>query len=271
MELPEPLLRVENLSKVFVVGLFTRRRIDAVKGVSFTIGRREIVSLVGESGSGKTTTAKIILRLEKPTSGRVLFEGRDVWRDLRSREDILWYRRSVQGVMQDPYGAFNPFYRVDRVFKQMFKLLPKDMDDEERWGLVEKALIEVGLNPRYVLGKYPHELSGGERQRVMIARALLVEPKLLIADEPVSMLDATLRSGILKLLMKLRDERGLSILFITHDMGLAYYVSDRILVMYRGELVEEGRPDELIESPRHPYTKRLISDIPLLYRKWSDI
>ncbi|MEM0153047.1 MAG: ABC transporter ATP-binding protein [Ignisphaera sp.] len=231
----------------------------------------EIVSLVGESGSSKTTTAKMILRLERPTSGRILFNGKDVWNDLRTYEDVLWYRRMVQGIIQDPYGAFNAFYRVDRVFKQMFKFLPQELEPEKRWKATAKALREVGLNPHHILGKYPHELSGGEKQRVMIARALLINPMLLVADEPVSMLDATLRSGILKLLMKLRDERGLSILFITHDMGLAHYVSDRILVMYKGRIVEEGTPNEIIESPKHPYTKRLIYDIPLLYRKWGDI
>ncbi len=265
------LLEVERLNKIFTIGLFTRKYIHAVKDVSFKIYEGEIVSLVGESGSGKTTTAKMILRLEKPTSGIIKFMGKDVYRDLRTKKDLLWYRRQVQGVLQDPYGAFNPFYKVDRVLYQMFKLFDKKPSDEEKKKLIEQVLIEVGLNPAYVLGKYPHELSGGERQRIMIARSLLVKPKLLIADEPVSMLDATLRSGILKLFLKLKQQYNMSIIFITHDMGLAYYVSDRILVMYKGEIVEEGKPDEILENPRHNYTKRLVTDIPLLYRKWHDI
>jgi len=259
-------LEVRNLTKIFTVGFLRRKEIVAVKGLSFNIREGEFISLVGESGSGKTTTAKMILRLLRPTSGSIIFKNRDVW-SLRTLNDLRWYWRQVHGIFQDPFASFNPLYKVDRVLYQVFALLgDKDADKES---LVKEALKEVGLRPEEILGRYPHELSGGQRQRLMIARCYLLKPKLVLADEPISMIDASTRAGVLQLFSKLRDEYKTSIVFITHDLGLAYYVSDRILIMYKGSIVEEGSPEEIMEHPQHPYTKRLREDVPLLYRKWS--
>ena len=260
------LLKVRNLTKIFTVGFLRRKEIVAVKDVSFDIKESEFVSLVGESGSGKTTTARMILRLLRPTSGSVVFKDRDVW-SLRTLNDLRWYWRQVHGIFQDPFASFNPLYKVDRVFYQVFTLLGDNDVDKE--SLVNEALKEVGLRPEEVLGRYPHELSGGQRQRLMIARCYLLKPKLILADEPISMIDASTRAGILQLFSKLRDEYKTSIIFITHDLGLAYYVSDRVLIMHKGSIVEEGSPEEIMEHPQHPYTKRLREDVPLLYRKWS--
>ncbi|RLI24046.1 ABC transporter ATP-binding protein [Candidatus Bathyarchaeota archaeon] len=260
------LLEVKNLTKIFTVGFLRRKEIVAVKDISFNVKESEFVSLVGESGSGKTTTARMILRLLRPTSGSVVFRDRDVW-SLRTLNDLRWYWRQVHGIFQDPFASFNPLYKVDRVFYQVFTLLGDNDVDKE--SLVNEALKEVGLRPEEVLGRYPHELSGGQRQRLMIARCYLLKPKLILADEPISMIDASTRAGILQLFSKLRDEYKTSIIFITHDLGLAYYVSDRVLIMHKGSIVEEGSPEEIMEHPQHPYTKRLREDVPLLYRKWS--
>jgi len=260
------LLEVEKLTKIYIVGLLRKKEILAVNGISFKVGDGEFVSLVGESGSGKTTTARMILRLLKPTSGSIRFQGRDVW-SLRRIEELKWYWRQVHGIFQDPFASYNPLYRIDRALNQVFNLIGDTGAD--RRSLIKDALREVGLRPEEVLGRYPHELSGGQRQRVMVARCYLLKPKLILADEPVSMIDASTRAGVLNLFSRLRDEYGTSVIFITHDLGLAYYVSDRILIMYRGEIVEEGPPEEVMENPRHPYTKRLREDVPLLYRRWS--
>jgi len=264
------MLSVESLTKIYNIGFFSKKSIIAVDNVSFTVNRSEIISLVGESGSGKTTVAKIILRLLPPTSGSVVFEGKNVW-TLKNSEELKWYWRNVHGVFQDPYSSFNPVRKIDRILYQTFNLF--DKKDIEKIGdkdeIVRNALKEVGLRPEAVLGKYPHELSGGMRQRIMIARCFILRPKLIIADEPTSMIDASTRAGILNLFLKLRDEYGSSVIFITHDLGLAYYVSDRILVMYKGRIVEEKTPEELLERPEHPYTKRLVEDVPLIYRKWA--
>ncbi len=235
--------------------------------VSFKVKEGEFISLVGESGSGKTTTSRMILRLLKPTSGSIKFQGRDIW-SLKDIKDLRWYWKNVHGIFQDPFASYNPLYKVDRIIYQVFTLLG-DVDADKS-SLVKEALKEVGLKPEEVLGRYPHELSGGQRQRIMIARCYLLKPKLILADEPVSMIDASTRVGILKLFSNLRDNYGTSVIFITHDLGLAYYVSDRILVMYKGSIVEEGTPENIMENPRHPYTRRLREDVPLLYRRWSD-
>ena len=259
------LLEVKNLTKVFTVGLFKRREIVAVDDVSFDVEPAKFVSLVGESGSGKTTTSRMILGLLEPTSGEVICEGRDVF-GLKGIEESKSYYRSVHGIFQDPYAAYNPLHRIDRVLNQVFKLT--DHPEEEREGLVKEALREVGLRHEDVLGKYPHELSGGQRQRIMVARCYMLRPKLILADEPISMIDASTKASILRLFSKLRDEHGTSVIFITHDLGLAYYVSDEVLIMSRGAIVERGSPDDIMNHPQHSYTKKLREDIPLFYRKW---
>lgn len=264
------MLEATNLTKVYYSGFFKRTSIEAVNNISFKVREGEIVSLVGESGSGKTTLAKIILRILPPTSesSKVFFEGKDVWR-LKTLKELKWYWRNVHAIFQDPFATFNPIYRVVRALQQAFNLW-EDLDGD-RNRIVIEALKQVGLNPADVLGKYPHELSGGQRQRIMVARCLMIRPKLVIADEPISMVDASTRAGILKLFMEMRDQYKTSLIFITHDFGLACYVSDRILVMYKGKIIEEGLPDEVMESPKHSYTRNLIKSVPLLLRKWPDI
>ncbi len=260
------LLEVKELTKIYNVGLLRRKEIIAVKDVSFDVKPEMFLSLVGESGSGKTTTAKIILKLIKPTSGSIIFEGQNI-EGINTLKDLRRYWRNVHGIFQDPYASFNPFHKVDRALGQAFTLLEGSNFDKE--SIINEALREVGLRPEEVLGKYPHELSGGQRQRIMIARCYILKPKLILADEPLSMIDASTRAGILKLFSKLRDEHKTSVIFITHDLGLAYYVSDEILIMYKGSIVERGPPHEIIEKPQAQYTKRLVEDVPLLYKKWS--
>ena len=259
------LLEVRNLTKIFTVGLFQRREIVAVDDVSFDVEPAKFISLVGESGSGKTTAARMILGLLQPTSGEVIYEGRDVF-GLKGIEESKSYYRRVHGIFQDPYAAYNPLHRIDRVLNQVFKLI--DHPEDERDGLVKEALKEVGLRHEDVLGKYPHELSGGQRQRIMVARCYMLRPKLILADEPISMIDASTKASILKLFSKLRDQHETSVIFITHDLGLAYYVSDEVLIMSEGAIVEKGTPDDIMNNPQHPYTKRLREDIPLFYKKW---
>ncbi|MEM2931189.1 MAG: dipeptide/oligopeptide/nickel ABC transporter ATP-binding protein [Thermoproteota archaeon] len=260
------LLEVNNLTKVFIVGLLRKKEIVAVKNVSFQVNPGQFISLVGESGSGKTTMAKMILKLLPPTSGQILFEGSDVTM-LRKHEELKEYWRKVHGIFQDPYASFNPLQKVDRVLYQAFELMDDKGIDKDM--AVREALREVGLNWDEVLGKYPHELSGGQRQRIMVARCYMIKPRLILADEPVSMIDASTRKDVLQLFTNLRDEYKTSVIFITHDLGLAYYVSDEILIMYKGLIVEKGPPEEILEHACSEYTKRLKADVPLLYKKWE--
>ncbi|MEM1525813.1 MAG: ABC transporter ATP-binding protein [Ignisphaera sp.] len=262
------LLSVRNLTKVYRSGLIRHKSILAVDNVSFDIKEGEILSLVGESGSGKTTTARIILRLLKPTAGSVMFMGKDIWDELRTREDLKWYWRHVNGVFQDPFSSFNPTHRIKDILLRVFNLFDENYDKDAKMKLIYEALQSVGLIPEEVIERRPFELSGGMRQRILISRIFLIKPKLVLADEPTSMIDATLRLGILKLFLKLRDELKSSIIFITHDLGLATYVSDRILIMYKGGIVEEGSPEEILKNPRHEYTRNLLDSVPKLYTSW---
>lgn len=250
------LLRVEGLTRTFGHG---RHLVRAVDGVSFEMRAGEIACVVGESGSGKSTLAMLLLRLIPPTAGRIFFDGRDVTR-LRRRAELRAYWRDVQAVFQDPFSSFNQFMTVRRVLGRTLGLEGRRLGPQERAERMAWALERVGLVPRTVLGKYAHELSGGERQRVMIARALVVRPRLLIADEPTTMVDASSRAMILNLLLDLRAEYGMAILFITHDVSLATYVSDTLLVMYRGQIVERGDVERVTAQPEHPYTRRLFAD-----------
>ncbi|MCE4598699.1 MAG: ABC transporter ATP-binding protein [Desulfurococcales archaeon] len=261
----QALLEVRNLVKVFKSGMMGRE-IVAVDRVSFNIEEGEILSLLGESGSGKTTIARMILRLLKPTSGDILYKGRNIWK-LKGRELIEYYRQ-VQGVFQDPYSSFNPIHKVDRPLLQALKNL-QGIEGSEALKIIRETLRKVGLNPDEVLGKYPHQLSGGQLQRVSIARALLVNPKLLVVDEPVSMLDASTRIDVLNIFADLRDNEGVSILMIGHDISLSYYISDRIIILYKGSIMEEGETDAVLGSPLHPYTKMLIESIPRIEEKWG--
>jgi len=256
-----PLLEIQDLSRTFGHGDHIVRAVDHV---SFSVQQGEIVSLVGESGSGKSTLGRLLLRLLDPTEGRVLLHGQDVTQ-LRGAGNLRGYWRKVQAVFQDPFSAFNQFYTNARVLGRSLDVLDSRPSRDERLQRTIDALVEVGLDPADTLFKYPHQLSGGQVQRVMIARALMVGPELLIADEPTSMLDASLRVTVLNLLKDLCEQRHMTILFITHDLGQAYYVSDRVLVMYQGQLVEQGPVEEVLQNPQHDYTKRLMTDVPLLH------
>ncbi|ASA78507.1 ABC transporter ATP-binding protein [Thermococcus sp. 5-4] len=262
------LLKVERLTKIFRSGLVGGFEIRAVDDVSFEIKPGEIVSLVGESGSGKTTVGKLILRLIKPTSGRILFEGRDIT-ELSKKQLRREYYKDVQAVFQDPFASFNPLHEIDRAFDLVFRSFFPDVGRDERDEMINGALTQVGLNPSEVRGKYPHQLSGGQLQRILIARALLVKPKLLIADEAVSMLDASTRIDILNLLGDFRDRYDTSVLFVTHDLALGYYISDSTIIMYRGTIVEMGDTEKVFHNPLHPYTQMLLESVPDLNVKWE--
>lgn len=259
-----PLLELRKVGKVFGGGGFGRRRgVVALHDFSLTIdgGQPSITAIVGESGSGKSTMANLLLGLEIPTTGEVLYHGAD----LRHVPRKAWrtFRRDVQAIFQDPYGVYNSFYKVDHVLTTPIAKFRLASSKEEARQLMEQALRAVGLRPEDTLGRYPHQLSGGQRQRTMVARTLLLRPKVIVADEPVSMVDASLRVTVLANLLQLKQEFGISLIYITHDLATAYQISDRIIVLHRGEVVEAGDPEQVVKHPRHAYTKLLIGSIPL--------
>ncbi|HHY57002.1 MAG TPA: ABC transporter ATP-binding protein [Chloroflexi bacterium] len=254
-----------GVTKVFGFG---RHRTLAVDHVDFAFHEGEIISIVGESGSGKTTLAKMLLGLISVTEGEIYFQGKK--RDISSGRKKKEYWRNIQAIFQDPFSAYNTFHKIDAVLLDCIKLrggggLPK----EEKVRLMTEACSFVNLKYAELTNKYPFELSGGQMQRLMIARIFLLKPKILIADEPTSMIDACSRATILDYLMKLRDETGMTLIFITHDIGLAYYVSDTVYIMEHGRFVESGSADEVILHPKQPYTRRLISDVPKIYEEWD--
>ena len=258
----EPLLRAAGLTRHFRLGRLTSSKtLHAVDDVDFTIDRGQIVALVGESGSGKSTIARMLALIYKPTRGEIYFEGRPVSR-LHTRRQRLDYARQVSMVFQDPFSAINPAYRLSHGISRGIKL-HRGLGRRGRIEEAERVLGAVGLVPAAdMVGKFPHELSGGQRQRVGFAQALAARPKLIIADEPVSMLDVSIRIGVLNLMSELRERDGVSFLYITHDVASARYISDRMLVMYAGHLVEEGPTEDVIQSPKHPYTQLLLSAVP---------
>ena len=250
------LLEVKGVSKTFGAG--GKKLLKAVDSVNLSISqdRPSIVSLVGESGSGKTTLARMILGLVPPTSGEILFQGKNI--HSMSPREWAEYRHNIQAVFQDPYGIYNPFYKVDRVLKLAVTKFGLASSKEGSVELVSEALEAVGLRPRDVLGRYPHQLSGGERQRVMLARLYLLKPKVIIADEPISMIDVALRALFLNILLDFKQNYGISCLFITHDLSSAHYLGENLLILYRGRVVERGKTADILKSPAHPYTKLLI-------------
>jgi peptide/nickel transport system ATP-binding protein len=236
--------------------------LHAVDDVTLEIGHREIVALAGESGSGKSTIARLLAKIYKPTSGEIYFQGKPISR-LRSRRDVLGYRSDVPMVFQDPFASINPVFRVSHGVLRSLKLHRPELSAAERQAEAERVFAAVGLTPPAdVLQRFPHELSGGQRQRVGFAQALAMRPKLILADEPVSMLDVSIRIGLLNLMTQLRDEQGVSILYITHDIASARYVADRLIVMYAGQIAEQGPVEEVLASPKHPYTQLLLSAVP---------
>lgn len=257
------LLRVDNLTKVFQSGSFkSRTKVHAVNDVSFSIKVGKVTAIVGESGSGKSTVARLIARLTEPSSGTVSIGDQTINTRI-SRRQLMDLRKRVQIIFQDPFSTLNPFYTIGYHLRRPLVNYGLSGSTRETRTLIENVLESVGLTPvQDFIEKYPHELSGGQRQRVVIARAMIVNPKLLIADEPTSMLDVSIRMGILNLMKQLRDERKLSFLFITHDLASARYFSDQLLVMYAGKLVEGGDTDTVITEPAHPYTQLLLSAVP---------
>lgn len=257
-----PLIELRDVTKAFTGGALGRERKVALERFSMTIDPTNpaITAVVGESGSGKTTLARVLLGLIRPTEGQVLYNGRDLHRV--SGEARRAFRHDVQAVFQDPYEVYNPFYRVDHVLTTPVRKFRLARSAAEGRTLIEDALQAVGLQPTEILGRYPHQLSGGQRQRIMVARALLLKPKMIVADEPVSMVDASLRATILGSLRRLRDELGISILYITHDLATAYQVADNIVVLYQAAVAEAGDVELVVRSPDHPYTRLLIGSIP---------
>lgn len=253
------LLEVNQLTRVFGHG---PGAVTAVNAATFPVYERQIVAIVGESGSGKSTMARMLLRLLEPTSGNFTLDGLDATK-LKGRHLRLYWQK-VQAVFQDPFSSFNQFFPIRRLLESSTGVLEKRLSPAERKKRMEDSLRHVGLTLE-VLDKYPHTLSGGQRQRIMMARALMLRPRLLIADEATSMLDASLRANVLNLLSDIRKELGMTVLFVTHDLGQASYVSDYILVMYKGNLVEQGATDEVLWNPKDDYTKRLIADVPKLH------
>ncbi len=254
-----------GVTKVFGFG---RTRTVAVDHVDFAFHEREVISIVGESGSGKTTLAKMLLGLINTTEGDIYFQGQK--RDISSGRKKQEYWKNIQAIFQDPFSAYNTFHKIDAVLLDCIRMrgggnLPR----EKKVALMTEACSFVNLKFAELTNKYPFELSGGQMQRLMIARIFLLKPKILIADEPTSMIDACSRATILDMLMQLRNEIGMTIVFITHDIGLAYFVSDSVYIMERGKFVERGSADEVILRPKEPYTRRLINDVPKIYEEWD--
>ncbi len=266
-----PLIEARRVTKVFGGGLFDRAAMVALQDFSFAVGSGQpsITAVVGESGSGKTTLARVLLGLAGPTDGKVLYEGKDL--EALSEAEHRAFRRDVQVIFQDPYEVYNPFYRVDHVLTTPVRKFGLANSRREARAVIEGALTAVGLRPEETLGRFPHQLSGGQRQRVMVARALLLRPRLILADEPVSMVDASLRATILGSLQKMNQERGISIIYITHDLATAYQISESIIVLYRGSVAEAGAVEQVVKHPQHPYTRLLISSIPVASaeRTWT--
>jgi oligopeptide/dipeptide ABC transporter ATP-binding protein len=256
------LIELRDVTKTFTSGVLGRERKVALERFSFSVDaeRPAITAVVGESGSGKTTLARLLLGLIQPTEGQMLYKGQQF--EALKPADRRDFRHHVQAIFQDPYEVYNPFYRVDHVLTtpvRKFRLARSAADGRAR---IEDALRAVGLQPEEILGRYPHQLSGGQRQRIMVARALLLRPRLIVADEPVSMVDASLRATILGSLRRLRDEMGISILYITHDLTTAYQVADSIVVLYRAAVAEAGDIELVVKSPQHPYTQLLLGSVP---------
>jgi ABC-type oligopeptide transport system ATPase subunit len=261
------MLKLDACCRTYRIGAFGGGELDAVRSVSFEVGPGEVVSLIGESGSGKSTIGKMILRLLRVTRGTILFDDVDI--STLGGSGLKTYYGDVQGVFQDPFSSYNPIFKADRVFAMVRSQYFSGVAEADWRQKLESSLEAVNLNPGDVLGKYPHQLSGGQLQRLLIARALLLDIRLLVADEVISMLDASTRIDVLNLLGDLKS-RGLGILFITHDLSLGNYISDSTIILRRGQIVEKGRTELVYGNPLHLYTRSLLASVPQLHTKWRD-
>jgi len=261
----KPLLSATGLTKVFGFG---SQKTIAVDHVDIELYEGEVISIVGESGSGKTTLSKLLLGLLSPTEGEIYFQGE--LRDISTYKKKLAYWKNIQAIFQDPYSSYNIFHKIDAVLLDCIRMRGHgNLPHEDKVKMMTEACSFVNLKFDELTNKYPFELSGGQMQRLMIARIFLLNPKILLADEITSMIDACSRATILDYLMQLRNDIGMTVIFITHDVGLAYYVSDKVYIMEHGKFVESGTPDEVILNPQGDYTKRLISDVPKIYEEWD--
>jgi oligopeptide/dipeptide ABC transporter ATP-binding protein len=265
------LLELRDVSKTYTQGLINATSTTALQGVSLTLKEDAptIMTVAGESGSGKTTLAMLLLGFIPPTTGQIIYRGKDITQ-LVGDEKIA-FRREVQAVFQDPFAVFNPFYTVDHLLTVPIKKFNLATGKKQARDKMDEALTAVGLRPEDVLGRFPHQLSGGQRQRINVARALLLKPRLLVADEPVSMVDASLRASILETLRNLQRDHGVSIIYITHDLTTAYHIAKSIIVLYKGGVMEAGDVDHVIKHPQHPYTRLLVDSIPWpnLDQRWG--
>jgi len=257
-----PIIELKKVSKFFGKAPDVTVALDDMT-FSVESGFSKIITVAGESGSGKTTLLMLILGFYEPSVGNVLYNGKDIWK--MNKDETMVFRRNVQAVFQDPFAVYNPFYRVDNLLSIPLKNFKLAKNDAEVRAMMESALRRVGLRPEETLGRYPHQLSGGQRQRIAVARALVMQPKLLLADEPVSMVDASLRATILKQIREMNQDLNIPILYITHDLTTAYHVSDFILIMYKGSVMEAGNVERVIKDPKNPYTQLLVNSIP-----WPD-
>lgn len=262
------MLKLDRISKVYKVGVFGGTDLTAVRDVSFEVAPGEVVSLIGESGSGKTTIGKMVLRLASVSSGAITLDGVDV--STVKGSGLKGYYRKVQGVFQDPFSSYNPIFKADRVLSMIKDEYFPGVGGTEWRHKIDASLEAVRLDPDQVLHKYPHQLSGGQLQRLLIARALLLDIEVLVADEIISMLDASTRIDVLNLLADLKT-RGLGILFITHDLSLGNYISERSVILRRGAVVEMGATDRVFGNPLHPYTRKLLASVPQLHKKWEPL
>ena len=255
-------LEIADVDVTFSSGFGGRVKKHALHNLSMTVGGPSpaITAVVGESGSGKTTLIRLLLGFQAPTRGTVLYDGKPL-AGMAAAEQAT-FRREVQAIFQDPFDVFNPFYKIDHPLLSPLAAFGMTRSRDESYARIEKALRSVGLNPAATLGRYPHQLSGGQRQRVMIARALLLDPAIILADEPVSMVDASLRSTILEILYGLNRDMGISLIYVTHDLTTAYQVADTIVVLHGGQVMEVGAAEDVIHRPRHAYTRALIEAVP---------
>jgi oligopeptide transport system ATP-binding protein len=258
MNSSKPILQVDKLSKHFNIG--KDKVLKAVDDVSFELFEGETLGLVGESGCGKSTTGRCIVRLAKPTSGNIFFENEDIFNNTKTSN--LDFCRRVQMIFQNPYSSLNPRMTVKDIVGEGIKLHNKELKDNEVELKIEELLKSVGLNKDHI-SRFPHEFSGGQRQRIGIARALSVDPKFIVCDEPISALDVSVQAQVINMLKRIQKERELTYLFIAHDLSVVKYISDRVIVMYLGRIVEQGRTDKIYKNPLHPYTKALLSSIPV--------